>query len=245
VTGDERDGAMEREDSGLGARDSVHNAETLRFRSPGFRVTAPAARLHAVLNPQSSILFTQHGFTYIGLLIFIAILGIGLAASGVVFHQQAQREKEKQLLFVGDQIRHAIAQYYEKSPGGNKRFPQALEDLLLDQRYPAMQRYLRRVYKDPMIGSKEWELVRAPDGGIIGVHSGSKEKPLKTDNFPAGYEVFKDGKSYVDWKFVYAVPVEEPSPPGNGGTAAPPQRARPAPPAPTPGMPAPGVPASK
>ena len=190
-------------------------------------------------------LVTSHGFTYIGLLIFIAILGIGLAASGVVFHQQAQREKEKDLLFVGDQIRHAIAQYYEKSPGGNKRFPRALEDLVLDQRYPAMQRYLRRVYKDPMIGSKEWALMRAPDGGIIGVHSSSKEKPLKTENFPAGYEDFKGRQSYVDWKFVYAVAVAEPSPPGTGGTATPAQRARLAPTAPTPGMQSLGVPASK
>ena len=186
----------------------------------------------------------SHGFTYIGLLIFIAILGVGLAAGGVVFHQQAQREKEKDLLFVGDQIRRAIAQYYEKSPGGNKRFPQALDDLLLDQRYPATRRYLRRVYQDPMIGSKEWALVRAPDGGILGVHSASKEKPLKMDNFPAAYENFQDGNSYVDWKFVYAVPAERPSPPGNGGTATPP-RARPAPPASIPGMPSPGVPPSQ
>lgn len=199
----------------------------------------------SVPGTRCSVLVSQRGFTYIGLLIFIAILGIGLAASGVVFHQQSQREKENELLFVGDQIRHAIAQYYEKSPGGNKRFPQALGDLLLDQRYPAMQRYLRRVYKDPMIGSKEWELLRAPDGGIIGVHSSSKEEPLKRDNFPAGYEDFKDSKSYVDWKFVYAVPVEDPPPAGNGGTATSQQRTRPAPAVPKPGMPSPVGPASK
>ena len=187
----------------------------------------------------------SHGFTYIGLLIFIAILGVGLAATGVVFHQQAQREKEKDLLFVGDQIRRAIAQYYEKSPGGNKRFPQALEDLMLDQRYPATRRYLRRVYKDPMIGSKEWTLVRAPDGGILGVHSASTEKPLKIDNFPAGDEAFKDGKSYADWKFVYVLPSEVASPPGNTGTATPPQQGTPAPRTTKPGAPSPGVPASQ
>ena len=199
----------------------------------------------SVKSSDSSVPASQRGFTYIGLLIFIAILGIGLAASGVVFHQQSQREKEKELLFAGDEIRHAIAQYYEKSPGGNKHFPQALEDLLLDQRYLAMQRYLRRVYRDPMIGSKEWELLRAPDGGIIGVHSSSKEKPLKMDNFPAGYEAFKDGESYVDWKFAYAVSVEAPAPAGTGGTATPPQRAMPAPALPKPGMPSPGLPTSK
>ena len=180
-------------------------------------------------------LITSHGFTYIGLLILIAVLGIGLAVTGVVFHQQAQRAKEKELLFAGEQIRHAIARYYEKSPSGSKRFPEALEDLVLDQRYPATQRYLRRVYQDPMIGSKAWELVRAPDGGIIGVHSGSTKKPIKNDNFPAGYEDFKDGTSYVDWKFVYAIPAAEPAP-GTAGTA---------PAAPPPGGASPGIPANK
>src|SRR5258708_30880545 len=153
------------------------------------------------------------GFTYIGLLLFIAIMGVGLAATGVVFHQQAQREKEKELLFAGDQVRHAIALYYELSPGGDKRFPQSFEDLLQDQRYPAVQRYLRRVYVDPMTGSKKWGLVRAPDGGIIGVYSSSGDRPLKTDNFPAGDEDFKGKESYVEWKFAYAVPVAQPPTP--------------------------------
>jgi type II secretory pathway pseudopilin PulG len=149
------------------------------------------------------------GFTYIGLLLFIAILGVGLAATGVVFHQQAQREQEKELLFVGDQVRRAIALYYERSPGGDKRFPQSFEDLLQDQRYPAVQRYLRRVYVDPMTGSKKWGLVRAPDGGIIGVYSSSEDRPVKVDNFPPGDEDFKGKESYAEWKFVYAVPVAQ------------------------------------
>ena len=190
-------------------------------------------------------LVTSHGFTYIGLLIFIAILDIGLAGTGVVFHQQAQRAKERELLFAGDQIRRAIGQYYEKSPGANKRFPETLEDLLLDPRYPAMRRYLRRVYRDPMPGSTAWELVRAPDGGIMGVHSSAKEAPLKIDNFSAGYEGFKDRQSYVDWKFVYIVAVEEPSPAANAGAAAPAQRPGSARVAPTRGSPPSGVPAGK
>ncbi|MBC8007538.1 MAG: type II secretion system protein [Prolixibacteraceae bacterium] len=156
------------------------------------------------------------GFTYIGLLILIAVLGIGLSVTGVVFHQQAQRAKEKELLFAGDQIRHAIARYYESSPVGSKRFPETLDDLLLDRRYPATRRYLRRVFRDPMIGTNAWELVRAPDGGIIGVHSGSTARPIKNDNFPVGYEDFKDRPGYREWKFVYTVPAEEPAPPATG-----------------------------
>jgi type II secretory pathway pseudopilin PulG len=140
------------------------------------------------------------GFTYIGLLAFIVIMGISLAATGVVFFQESRREKEKQLLFAGGQIRDAISEYYRRSPGSG-RFPQTLEDLLLDQRQPTVQRYLRRVYVDPMTGHPDWELVRGPDGGIRGVHSKSTAKPLKISGFPKDFEDFADRKSYAEWEF--------------------------------------------
>src|SRR5436190_5065653 len=143
----------------------------------------------------------EFGFTYIAVLVLLAIIGIGLSATGVVFHHQAQREKEKQLLFVGEQIRRAIGRYYENAPGGGKRFPQALEDLLRDDRRLGVHRYLRQAYRDPMTNAKDWVLLRAPDGGIMGVHSAMTQKPLKRDGFPAGYEHFKDKDSYEEWIF--------------------------------------------
>jgi type II secretory pathway pseudopilin PulG len=147
----------------------------------------------------------------------IAMIGIGLAATGVVFHQQSQREKEKELLFAGDQIRRAIGMYYEGSPGGDKRFPQSLEELLLDRRYPATQRYLRRIYADPMTGEKDWGLVRGgPGDGVVGVYSLSEKRPVRIANFPAQYEAFESAQTYTGWKFVYAPPP----PPGEAPGAA-------------------------
>ena len=113
------------------------------------------------MKPGSSTHTWNSGFTYIALLVLLAIMGIGLAATGIVFHHQAQREKEKQLLFVGEQIRHAIGRYYENSPGGGKQFPQTLENLLRDDRHPGTHRYLRQVYRDPMTNAKDWVLLRA------------------------------------------------------------------------------------
>lgn len=173
------------------------------------------------------------GFVYMGLLVFVAILGIGLSAAGVVFHQQAQREKEAQLLFAGDEIRRAIGLYYELSPGAVKQFPRTLDDLLLDRRYPGVQRYLRRVYVEPMTGTQDWVLMSAPDGGINGVHSAAQGRPLKTGNFPAGDEDFKDKDSYADWQFAYVVPdvPSDTAPPHN------PPAGRPAVSVPAPGAP--------
>ncbi|MGH8631787.1 MAG: type II secretion system protein, partial [Burkholderiales bacterium] len=116
-----------------------------------------------------------------------------------------------ELLFVGDQYRKAISQYYERSPGGDKRFPQTLEDLLLDKRYPATQRYLRRVYLDPMTSKLEWGLVRGPGNGIIGVYSLSEARVLKTAGFPERYADFEGKESVAEWKFMYGASTDNAS----------------------------------
>jgi type II secretory pathway pseudopilin PulG len=152
----------------------------------------------------------QSGFTYILLLIAIAVTGAALAAVGELHSHAAQREKEKELLFVGGEIRHAIASFYERSPGGAKRYPQSLDELLEDKRQPAPQRYLRRVYPDPLTGKPDWGLIEAPGGGIMGVYSVSEMAPVKTGNFPPEYETFAEARRYADWKFFYS-PKELPA----------------------------------
>lgn len=147
----------------------------------------------------------QHGFTYLGLLFAIAIMGAVLAAAGELWHTARQREKEAQLLFVGDAFRRAIGLYYERTPGTVKHFPKTLDDLLRDNRYLTVQRYLRQIYPDPMTGKPDWGLVRAPDGGIMGVHSKSGEKPLKVGNFETPEDRQFTGKTkYSEWVFAYA-----------------------------------------
>src|SRR5262249_37310513 len=115
----------------------------------------------------------ERGFTLVGMLIAVAALGGGLAAYAELASHAAQREKEQEPLSVGNQMRQAIGAYYERSPGAARRFPEKLEDLLEDKRYPMPQRYLRQLYADPMTGKPDWVLVAAPAGGIMGVHSAS------------------------------------------------------------------------
>jgi type II secretory pathway pseudopilin PulG len=146
---------------------------------------------------------TVSGFTYVGLLIFISLMGAALAGGGIIHHQQARRAKEKDLLFIGEQFERAITAYFERSPGGAKRFPQALGDLLHDSRHPVPQRHLRRIYRDPMTAKAEWGLTRGPDNGITGVFSLSKETPIKTSGFPQKYADFNGSKTYAEWQFAY------------------------------------------
>jgi type II secretory pathway pseudopilin PulG len=149
----------------------------------------------------------QKGFTYLSLLIMVAVMGGGLAAFGELASHAAQREKEVELLFRGDQFRQAIGAYYRKE----QRYPQVLEDLLEDRRYPMPVRHLRRIYPDPLSGGTAWGLVTAPSGGIMGVHSLSEAAPIKSGNFASKDVAFEGAARYSDWQFVYLPP---PPPPG-------------------------------
>jgi type II secretory pathway pseudopilin PulG len=142
------------------------------------------------------------GFTYLGLLIAVALMGIGLALIGDVWSTTVKRERERELLFVGAQFRQAIGRYYEGSPGV-KQYPRKLEDLLEDKRFPVVKRHLRKIYLDPMTGKREWGLLTQGDQ-ILGVYSQSKDRPLKVANFQVAEAMFVDSNAYSDWRFVYA-----------------------------------------
>jgi type II secretory pathway pseudopilin PulG len=146
----------------------------------------------------------QHarGFTYIGVLILVAVMGVVLAAAGQVWHTMQQREKEEELLFIGHQFQLALDQYAKHSSG--RRYPLDLEDLLKDSRQPGVQRYLRQIYVDPMTGSAEWGLITEPDGQILGVHSLSDNEPLKKSNFGLADREFEGKMKYSDWVFMHA-----------------------------------------
>jgi type II secretory pathway pseudopilin PulG len=142
------------------------------------------------------------GFTYIGLMIMVAISGIALAGVGIVWHQDVQREREKELLFIGNAYRQAIRSYYESSPGGVKQYPRKLEYLMLDSRFPNIKRHIRKLYNDPLMQDAEWGLV-IDQQKIKGVFSKSILKPVKRKDFPAQYGDFNGAKEYNDWKFIY------------------------------------------
>lgn len=125
------------------------------------------------------------GFAYLALLVVISGSLLMLSTAQPDLFQQAQRQQEKQLLFAGREYREAIRRFYENPNVSVQRFPQTLEELLIDKRSLKPMYHLRRLYPEPMAGVG-WGLIRDGQGGITGVYSRSNQLLLTTD-FDARY----------------------------------------------------------
>lgn len=156
--------------------------------------------------PRRSLRPCSHdsGFAYLMVLIMIAGIGVSLVKLVDGWHDSVQREREKQLLFAGHQIRSAIIHYYEHAPPQAVKFPMSLADLLRDPRQPGTVRHLREIYRDPITGSDDWGLVKTAAGEIMGVYSRAAGVPLKQGNFLLADRAFAGARSYADWVFVFA-----------------------------------------
>ena len=148
----------------------------------------------------------DRGVLLLALLIALALSGIALMAAVDLWWMTRQREREQQLLFVGEQYRQAIRRYYYAAPPGTPRvLPDRLEVLLEDDRYPTPVRHLRRPYPDPITGKPEWGELR--DGSrITGVYSLSDATPLKQAGFAPAHELFTGKTTYREWVFAFAAP---------------------------------------
>lgn len=169
---------------------------------------------------------SQHsrGFTYLGVLFIVSLLGITAAAAGAVWATVQQRDNEEELVFVGRQFAAAIERYRAASgpasvpsdpaadpstgAGVNPAalYPRSLDALLRDDRRVTPQHHLRRVYLDPMTGNAQWGLIRLPGGGIVGVHSLSDRQPFPRKFVVAGFSPppppATGELSYRDWRFI-------------------------------------------
>ena len=145
----------------------------------------------------------QSGFILLGVLMLLMIAGYALADCSAKWSDVVKRDREQELLKVGDTIRKAIGRYYEQTPGTVKQYPPNLQALLYDNRYPIPRRHLRKLYADPITQKPEWGILQAPSGGVIGIYSLSPAQPLKIKNFRSPYQHFENQKHYESWYFVY------------------------------------------
>ncbi len=169
------------------------------------------------------VLRSKGGFTYIGALVMVMIVGIMATRAAVVWSTAAKREREEELLSRGTQIRDALRKWYkvqvvngqpvptnvpapgsQSGPTSDVPGPADLKALLSDPNSASKARYLRPYcLVDPMTG-KEWDVIRE-NGKIVGVKSTSAQEPVKQGNFPFDLEPqdFEKKNKYSEWQFFY------------------------------------------
>lgn len=174
----------------------------------------------------------QGGFTYLGLIVFVFIIGLVGAATLKVEALLRRAQLEQELLETGAQFSAALNSYAAATPRGQPRAPLSLDDLLRDKRFPNPRRHLRKVFIDPVTGKPEWGLVRAGEAGpILGVHSLSQATPLKQANFDMRFAGFENREHLAQWRFMaqetgapVLVPPNVPAQPQTPPATPPPQQ---------------------
>lgn len=143
----------------------------------------------------------QLGFTFVAVLLLLALCMLGLAVAGPIWSQQARREREQELLRIGVLYAQALASYRDASPGSAKRYPQRLDEVLNDTRFVGVRRHLRKLYADPVNPGQTWGLLLDADKRIVGVYSLSNEAPVTHGPLELGGVMLAPAQRYSDWKF--------------------------------------------
>jgi len=144
----------------------------------------------------------QRGFTYLSLIILVAIIGLAAAATLKIGAVIQRSRAEQELLDIGAAFSDALKSYADATPQGLPPQPPSLKELLRDPRFPGTRRHLRKIFVDPMTGKAEWGIVYLGDKtGVIAVYSLSNAQPVKIGNFPQRYAGFEGKKRISEWKF--------------------------------------------
>jgi type II secretory pathway pseudopilin PulG len=147
------------------------------------------------------------GFVLIGMFMLVMLSGLVMAQAAMRWQTQVLREREQELIRVGLAYRDAIGRYYNQTPAVVKVFPQTLELLLDDTRFPNPRRHLRRLYQDPITQREGWGIVEAPSGGIMGIYSLSDKPPFKSKGYRGELQHLNNKRYYGEWYFVYVPPA--------------------------------------
>ena len=110
---------------------------------------------------------SERGYAMAALLVSIGVMMVVMTVAMPVWRTQAQREKEAELVFRGEQIARGINLYMRKMGGGN--YPPSLDVLV-------QGRFIRKKYKDPMTKDGEWDVILAA-GGVPGQGGPAQQTP--------------------------------------------------------------------
>ena len=101
----------------------------------------------------------RNGYALLIMMMIATVLLISLAAALPSVYVEGQREKEKELMFRGEQYARAIELFHTQF----NRYPTNVKELL----HTNGLSFLRRAYTDPMSKGGKWRFIHATANGII------------------------------------------------------------------------------
>jgi type II secretory pathway pseudopilin PulG len=106
----------------------------------------------------------EGGYALVAMLVVMSLMALFAMAAAPNVKQQAQREREKEAIFRGEQVADAIRLYYaSKGKSGTNSLPTDMEQLTDGIQIPGRTKKLQilraSAAKDPLSTSGEWKLV--------------------------------------------------------------------------------------
>lgn len=129
--------------------------------------TSVSVRLSASADDrESSLERREQGYTLVALLALMTVLALFALAAAPSIRQQAQREREVETIFRGEEVADAIRSYYAYQQGrvgrGDAALPTSIDQLLegIPRGSKKVQILRASAAIDPLSESREWNLVR-------------------------------------------------------------------------------------
>jgi uncharacterized membrane protein YgcG len=127
------------------------------------RLSEFAATLYAVKTPRDNVTHTHRlqeaGYALVALMIMVTVILISLTEALPDIDQNVRREREKEVIFRGEQYARAIY-IFHRTLG---RYPNSVKELLDTNG----TRFLRQAYPDPLSPNGRWHFIHASASGII------------------------------------------------------------------------------
>ena len=111
---------------------------------------------------QSTANHSQRGYALVSLLLVMSLIALFALGAAQNIRQQAQREREKEAIFRGEQVGDAIRAYYRyRGAQGVNSLPNSMDDLLqgIPRGTKKLQILRSEAAHDPLSSSGEWKLV--------------------------------------------------------------------------------------
>lgn len=105
---------------------------------------------------------SERGYAMVALIVLMSLMALFALAAAPQVRQQAQREREKEAIFRGEQVADAIRSYYQyRGAQGVNSLPTSMDQLMegIPRGTKKLQILRSEAARDPLSSSGEWRLI--------------------------------------------------------------------------------------